>query len=409
MASGIEAVIAGYLLGGGLIWTALHRQKRTRQVEDTPRSKIASAPQGHVELQGFAWPESKSLTTVDGFEAVYYSLSLQREETRGSGKNRRKVWVTVWNREMNDPFYLVDATGLALILPAKAEINIEAQRIRGWKSLSEDQQRRILDVAAEAKVSGFPPSRSVFGFLFNSKFRICEREIRVGCPLYANGDFRSVGDFAQKIRTEGLTQFAAMVLDEKKRTEKNVDSLLDKNKDGKVSALERREGYTFAAKLALEKARAPGSEQRDFDLYGIVDSNSNHKLLIADAHEKDLVGRLKNGFWFQLIIGAAVCSFSIFTTLAWILANVGDSTFPHEAPSAVATRDTDRSAAISELNRKAQSAHEECVEGRPASCAFLLENGPTLELDDKNLDYYSRVACSKGLAQYCPPRDPASR
>ena len=57
-----------YLIFGGawLIISGLRRFRRKRDVEDTSTAKIRSAPQGSVEVQGYAWPfESQEKNNLD--------------------------------------------------------------------------------------------------------------------------------------------------------------------------------------------------------------------------------------------------------------------------------------------------------------------------------------------------------
>ncbi len=101
----------------------------------TPRSKTVSAPQGFVELEGFAWPIGPTVTTKTGLEAIYYSLCLQRQDTQGAGKNKKKVWVTIFTHVHAEEFLLVDATGMVKIDPRGAELELETGTTRAWNML----------------------------------------------------------------------------------------------------------------------------------------------------------------------------------------------------------------------------------------------------------------------------------
>jgi hypothetical protein len=139
--------------------------------------------------------------------------------------------------------------------------------------------------------------------LFGGRYRIREREIFVGSPVYARGDFRSIGVPPPRKRMLGLTAFTAKVFDFENRRVRNVDRLLDRNRDGKVSAEERRRGYAMAARLARGKSSVLESEQ-EFEIYGRLGSSSDHRLLVADCLESELVERLGRWTWIQLAAGA---------------------------------------------------------------------------------------------------------
>ena len=130
----IQLTILAIFAGGGILYSGLKRRTRARAIEEMPRSKIATAPQGLVEVEGFAWPnENRVARSSSGFENVYYELQLQREESRGSGKNRRKVWVTIFTHRHAETFYICDATGIALVDPQDALIEVHQHTQMPWK------------------------------------------------------------------------------------------------------------------------------------------------------------------------------------------------------------------------------------------------------------------------------------
>src|SRR5262245_60860904 len=120
--------VGGFGAGGGFNPGGLFRRKgeraSARHIQDTPRSKVATAPQGLVEVEGFAWPESEVDKTLNGLEAVYRCLTLQRQDTEYDDGKRRKVWKTVGGYSTGRPFYVVDETGLALVDLAGVDVNM---------------------------------------------------------------------------------------------------------------------------------------------------------------------------------------------------------------------------------------------------------------------------------------------
>ncbi len=284
---------------------SISRRKKTRKIADTPRSKVASAPQGYVEFQGFAWPAAQYARSAAGDEIVYYSLEVQRAETRGTGKSRRRQWVTVFTHGHVHPFYLVDPTGLALVDPSSAEMDLHGARTRDWASLKGEEKRWIEEIASRRAILGFPPSKGLFG-IFSSPYRVVEKEIGVGSPLYLHGDFRTPSMTHPRVKVPGLSEFSSRIFSSEARSTKNIDHFLDKNRDGVVCGDESRHGYGFAGRQARNKSRTQPSDEREFEVYGNIGSSLEHRLLIADAHEEHLVKRREKWIWLQFLGGAAL-------------------------------------------------------------------------------------------------------
>lgn len=382
-------IITGLTL---FIW-AIRNHRRARKIQDTPRSKIASAPQGYAEFEGFAWPASDVFDAPGGFKAVYYSFQLQREETRGSGKNRKRVWVTVFSFAHGGHFYLVDATGLALIDWKGAALSLDSGRTQSWRSVSETEKNRILTkVMKPGAVPGFPPSTFLFG-LFSSKYRIVENKILVGSPIYACGDFRSKTAIHERITRPGLSQFCERVFDPKTRSTKDLKHLLDKNGDQKITPEEAQLGYAMAARGAWHAAETQTLEEREFELCGTISSSPEHKLLFADVHEHHFLHRLQRFFWLKFAGGAVLLSAGITLAVAPETFDGADHFEPAAAPGPVRTVETSL-ASSAEL-------HQSCVDGMVDSCRLLVRNQTRFRLSADYLKYYRKRACDLGATEFC--------
>lgn len=106
-------------------WAACH--KRYRLVSDTPTSRIASAAQGYVELQGRALPleGTPTLSPMNGLPCLWYRYTRERRTTDG--------WRMVNSTCSDDSFMLEDNTGQCLVSPvgASVETRHHEQRIEG--------------------------------------------------------------------------------------------------------------------------------------------------------------------------------------------------------------------------------------------------------------------------------------
>ncbi len=96
-------------------WIANYR--RYRLIADTPTSRVASAAQGYVELQGRSapLPGAALVTRFRGLPCVWYRYQI---ETRDSDDK----WSIEDNGASDDPFLLVDTTGQCVIDPENAEV-----------------------------------------------------------------------------------------------------------------------------------------------------------------------------------------------------------------------------------------------------------------------------------------------
>lgn len=300
--------------GGYLNWSALKRMKRVRQIEDHPLSKVETAAQGLTELQGFAWTKEESPKSSNGRHLVYYGFELQKLVREGSGKNRRAQWRTVYSGGYKEPFYIVDATGLAIVDPATAELNFRNTKEKAWNALSEEVKNHYLENVIKGDVLDFPPSEFFFG-LFGHRFRILETEVNEGAPLYLQGDFRSDKDSCYKTSRPGLSEFKKRFLNGQSRKIRDVKALLDLNKDGKVSYREMIEGYTRYASFIRKKSEAEKMDEATVSVFGIVRTSENHQLLLADTHEQQLLESFGSWNLLRLTFGLIFLSSGIFGLL----------------------------------------------------------------------------------------------
>jgi hypothetical protein len=387
--------MAVLLIGGcSMFYKAIRTHRRLRHIQDTPRSKVSSAAQGLVEMQGFAWPQSTCAKTIDQKHAVYYEFILQVERKK-SGKNKGSEWVTVFSKTHNPSFFLVDPTGIAIIHPAQAEIEMMSTGTRNWRSLSAEQKAFVNTEIVTDLVTGFPPNDFLFG-VFGSNFRILEKSILRGSPLYASGDFRTRTQEAQPIQSKGLSRFTDMIFNHEARSEKNVQSLLDKNKDGKVSHQEAVQGYVFAADTAIQRTTMDSLPERDFQYYGEMQKSDLHPLVLAPALERHLVDDLRYKPAFLLAGGSGL----IATSIVMLAMQMGMTlpTFSSRQPAAV-TVEIQKEKPSDALN--ITKLHQKCISMDRSSCETLLDAKVELELQPEHVQYYANQACRLGSQRHC--------
>ncbi len=156
---------------------------RARLIEDTPTARVRSAPQGYVELEGRSGllEGTPIVAPLSGTECVWYDYKVEKREETGFGENRRSRWRTVRSGTSEGLFLLDDATGECVIDPDGADVR--GARKRTWYGTTASP--------AWGMQTG---SASLFG---RGRYRYVERLLLPGLPLYALGEFRTVGGDSQ--------------------------------------------------------------------------------------------------------------------------------------------------------------------------------------------------------------------
>ena len=191
---------------------------RARLIEDTPTSKIRSAPQGYVELIGTGkWLEGPAiLAPLSGRECTWY---------------RYKVSEAL--------FKLVDDTGECVIDPDGAEV-IPSQRDQWY-----GDARRPTGSRQPTKGSHRDPGWKRVFALGAGRYRYTESLLSPGEDLYALGSFQTVGHDIQA----DLKQATGAILREWKRDPARLQ-LFDRDHNGQIDGQE----YELAAQAAAEQA-----------------------------------------------------------------------------------------------------------------------------------------------------------
>jgi len=97
-------------------WAWYANLKRYRTVADTPTSRVASAPQGYVEIigRGRQPPGERLLSPLSGLPCLWYRYRIEHRQD-----NR---WTLVESGVSDDTFGVDDGSGLVLVDPDGAEI-----------------------------------------------------------------------------------------------------------------------------------------------------------------------------------------------------------------------------------------------------------------------------------------------
>jgi hypothetical protein len=239
---------------------------RARLIEDTPTSRLRSAAQGYVQMEGHArWmPGSEIISPLSGHRCVWWHYSVEQRATRSG----RSEWVTVASGRSDDLFLLVDPTGQCIVDPEGAQVRPSVERV--WRGFSQ----RPTEV----------PRRSPW--LSFGHYRYREKLIVLGDRLFVTGWFRTQSvhsdfDDAREVRE---------LLAEWKRDRHELLRRFDANGDGQIDVHE----WETVRRSALEQVRAEQLERASVpDLNVLSQPPTRLPFLLWSASKHALARRLK--------------------------------------------------------------------------------------------------------------------
>lgn len=109
---------------------AFYHLRRARLIEDTPTSKIRSAPQGYVELEGWALPTElgPAKAPLSGGDCLWWEFEVARRETTYRNGHQRTRWRTIEKGSSHQNFVLEDDTGRCRVEPRGACVSAALSR-----------------------------------------------------------------------------------------------------------------------------------------------------------------------------------------------------------------------------------------------------------------------------------------
>ena len=279
------------MIGGAFTYLGLKNFRKSRKIQDTARIDIASAPQGLVEVEGYAWPLEPSFAAVCGRQVVYYNYKVQELVKR----DKDSSWETRYEFNHNASFYVIDQSGVCIVNPAKDSMDITEKITK-------------LDFYAETIEALSQSSRQKSGWLgkiFSGTYRLVEHKLFVGSPVYICGNLQAMNLNQVKIRGDYkkfLTQIKTMNANPIFKMSK-----LDANRDGVLSDDEMIGGIADLSKDIA--ARAVESETK---LAGTISSSEAHNLIVADGHQEQYLKRLTSFNLLKIWGGAALICAGLF-------------------------------------------------------------------------------------------------
>lgn len=285
----LEITAFVFILGGGLVYKSLKNFRRLRKVQDTAKINISSAPAGLVEVEGYAWPAGDMARDRFNRWAIYLDYRLEEYVQRGDNSR----WEVAFKFHHETPFYIIDQTGVCLIDPVKdcMELHERIIRLNGYPQNHEE----LIKMTTQ--------KQSFFSTFFKKQFRIVEKKILLGAPVYACGSLSPTGNNSviygdYKKFLEAVKVFKVNPLLQLRK--------LDLNKDGKVSDQELAEGLCTLATGCQSKI------ENNIQVVGVITDTEQHDLIVGDCHQAQLSERLSTFNTLKLVGGIALIGIGLF-------------------------------------------------------------------------------------------------
>ncbi|MCF6204276.1 MAG: E3 ubiquitin ligase family protein [Methylococcaceae bacterium] len=258
------------------------RHHISRLIENTPTSKIRSAAQGYVELNGKAklLDGDIIISPLSTRQCVWYRYKIEEEyEYHDSKGNTVRGWRVIKSATSDDLFLIEDDTGKCIIDPDDADVVTTDKRV--WYDRSLLRSRRYT-----------------------------EELITQNEPLYAIGLFKTID------RTQRL-QFKRHVSELLRQWKKSPNLLLlkyDRDNNGQLSEQEWQQ-VRLAAEKQIQHEYGKNYQQEALNLLAMT-QNKDHSFILSTLSEEKLIKR------FQLHVMGYILTFFVMGSLVIWAINV---------------------------------------------------------------------------------------
>jgi hypothetical protein len=269
------------LAGGGTLfaaWASLACLRKARLLEDTPTSRIRSAAQGYVELNGRAHllPGPPILSPLSQARCAWWRYRVEEHQSSWHNGRRRRHWRTVESACSDNLFLLDDGTGECVVDPHGATVTPGLRR--RWQG-------------AGRRPARIPPRSPWLSF---GRYRYTEELLFLYQPLYALGLFRTQSAIQAFDEDRDLRELLA----EWKRDTRRLLREFDGNGDGQIDLQE----WEAVRRNALQQVRQTQVEQSvQPDIHVLCRPADGRPYLLSARTEAQLTGRYR-----RLALGATL-------------------------------------------------------------------------------------------------------
>jgi hypothetical protein len=252
---------------------------RSRLIADMPTSKLRSAAQGYIELEGYAkMMEGEPIyAPLSGKPCVWYRYEVEQYLDSNEGG---KEWTTVESGVSEAIFLLVDPTGTCIVDPDGAEVTPSVNL--SWHG---DTRRPHFS----------PEKNSFWGISFSQgAYRYTESRLHEYDALYALGQFTGVGDQ----EAVGIKEATRDLLALWKRDRGGLLQRFDVNRDGNIDLDEWEQARQAAEQEVIatwrERQQQPDTNllKQPADGRPFILSSASQEQIVASSRRKALLGIL---------------------------------------------------------------------------------------------------------------------
>ena len=276
------------LLGVSIICSILSYQLfyRRRLIEDLPTSKIQSAAQGYLELEGTAklMDGPPIIAPLSGLQCVWYQYRIEEKKPQGKNQN----WSVIKTGSSDDLFYLVDGTGDCVVDPENAKVTPSIKKTWYGNTIS----------PGTTQGDKLPTGSFFSRGNFSSRYRYTEQRIHHNDHLHVIGAFRSVGGAGEHL---DINEDVKELLIEWKRDSNRLLNQFDENKDGIIDIEEWQKVREAAYQEILIRHR---DEKITLPTHMIEQTKDRRRPFILSAKpQSDYIQQLKLEFLLNTGIG----------------------------------------------------------------------------------------------------------
>jgi hypothetical protein len=261
-----------------------------RWIADLPTSRIASAAQGYVELEGHTdlLPGPAIVSPLSRTACAWWWYKIEKKVTRYRNGRRQTTWQTVTHQRSDELFLLRDGTGQCIVDPDGARIIPSLKRSWTGHSLQ----------------PGPPPAKR--GWLQFGNHRYSEALLQLGDAVYALGYFRTqhgVQDFDERGDVRAL-------LAEWKADNPSLVARFDEDGDGQISVAE----WEDVRRAAIREVRQGHVAQAVTPDFNVLGRPPDRRPFLLSSIPQDHIRRRKQGQGWALV-AVSVVLFALLATL----------------------------------------------------------------------------------------------
>lgn len=253
--------------------------RRARLIEDMPTSRIRSAAQGYVELEGTARAMAGEpvIAPLTGQPCCWYRYKVERRGDRGG-------WRRLEHGASDALFLLEDGTGRCVVDPEGADVTLQERHVwygtnrRPGNAASRNGNANML-----LRVGRWLGRNALDG----DRYRYTEELIVDGMPLYAMGEFKTLDELDDR-RARG--EITRGLLREWKRDGAALLARFDANEDGRLDEQEWEAARQLARK---EAARMQQAQHRQQIPHLLFRPRSGRAFLLSTKSQSDLARRYR--------------------------------------------------------------------------------------------------------------------